>query len=227
MRAASGPVSFCLAGLITAAAGAGVLDDTTIRDAVAAWLAGATAAKATYGHISSWDTSQVTDMAQLFQNSNFDDDINAWDTSAVTNMFATFSYAQQFNQPLNDWEVSGVTSMVSMFAHAESFNQPLDSWDMSQVTSLDSMFYYAYALDQDLGWCIDAGVGFNSDTLQGTSCVVPKCGIGQKDANGVCIYQTRPPTPAPTPVQTSAAGAVTARYWTLVGVLAGAAVLLL
>ena len=44
-------VSFCLAGLITAAAGAGVLDDTTIRDAVAAWLADATAAEATYGHI--------------------------------------------------------------------------------------------------------------------------------------------------------------------------------
>ena len=220
-------VSFCLTGLVTAAAGAVVLDDTSIRDAVAAWLADATAAKATYGHISSWDTSQVTDMAQLFQNSNFDDDINAWDTSAVTNMFATFSSAKQFNQPLNGWDVSGVTSLLSMFAHAESFNQPLDSWDVSQVASLDSMFYYAYALDQDLGWCIDAGVVFNSDTLQGTSCVVPKCGIGQKDANGVCIYQTRPPTPAPTPVQTSAAGAVTARYWTLVGVLAGAAVLLL
>ena len=220
-------VSFCLAGLVTAAAGAVVLDDTSIRDAVAAWLADATAAKATYGHISSWDTSQVTDMAQLFQNSNFDDDINTWDTSAVTNMFATFSYAQQFNQPLNDWEVSGVTSMVSMFAHAESFNQPLDSWDVSQVASLDSMFYYAYALDQDLSWCIDASVVINSDTLQGTSCVVPKCGIGQKDANGVCIFATRPPTPAPTPIQTSAAGAVAARYWTLAGALAGAATLLL
>ena len=227
MRAASGPVSFCLAGLITAAAGAGVLDDTSIRDAVAAWLADATAAKATYGHISSWDTSQVTDMKQLFQNSIFNDDISAWDTSAVTSMFATFGSAEQFDQPLNDWNVSGVTSMVGMFANAESFNQPLDSWDVSQVASLDSMFYYAYALDQDLSWCIDASVVFNSDSLQGTSCVVPKCGIGQKDANGVCIYQTRPPTPAPTPVQTSAAGAVTARYWTLVGVLAGAAVLLL
>ena len=220
-------VSFCLAGLITAAAGAGVLDDTTLRDAVAAWLADATAAKATYGHISSWDTSQVTDMAQLFQNSNFDDDINAWDTSAVTSMFATFHNAKQFNQPINDWEVSGVTNMLSMFAHAESFNQPLDSWDVSQVASLDSMFYYAYALDQDLGWCIDASVVINSDTLQGTSCVVPKCGIGQKDANGVCIFATRPPTPAPTPIQTSAAGAVAARYWTLTGVLAGAATLLL
>ena len=226
MHAAFRPVSFCLAGLVTAGAVA-QLDDTSIRTAVTAWLTDAAAAEATYGHISAWDTSQVTDMARLFQDSIFNDDISAWDTSAATSMFATFQNAKQFNQPLNDWEVSGATSMVSMFAHAESFNQPLDSWDVSQVTSLDSMFYYAYALDQDLSWCIDASVVFNSDSLQGTSCVVPKCGIGQKDANGVCIYQTRPPTPAPTPVQTSAAGAVTARYWTLVGVLAGAAVLLL
>ena len=125
-------VSLRLAWLVTAAA-AVVLDDTTIRDAVTAWLADATAAEATYGHISAWDTSQVTDMKQLFQDSIFNDDISAWDTSAVTSMFATFQNAKQFNQPLNDWEVSGVTSMVSMFAHAESFNQPLDSWDVSQV----------------------------------------------------------------------------------------------
>ena len=219
-------VSLRLAWLVTAAA-AVVLDDTTIRDAVTAWLADATAAEATYGHISAWDTSQVTDMKQLFQNSIFNDDISAWDTSAVTSMFATFGSAEQFDQPLNDWNVSGVTSMVGMFAHAESFNQPLDAWDVSRVTSLDDMFYYAHAFDQDLGWCIDASVVINSDTLQGTSCVVPQCGIGQKDANGVCIFATRPPTPAPTPIQTSAAGAVVARYWTLAGALAGAAVLLL
>ena len=222
MRAASGPVSFCLAGLITAAAGAGVLDDTTIRDAVAAWLADATAAEATYGHISSWDTSQVTDMAQLFQNSNFDDDINAWDTSAVTNMFATFSSAKQFNQPLNGWDVSGVTSLLSMFAHAESFNQPLDSWDVSQVASLDSMFYYAYAFDQDLSsWCLAEDAAFSSDSYQGTACSLLRCGI-QFQSGGTCA-----PTPAPTPIQASAAGAVAARYWTLTGVLAGAATLLL
>ena len=34
-----------------------VMDDDSIRDAVAAWLADATAAEATYGHISTWDTS--------------------------------------------------------------------------------------------------------------------------------------------------------------------------
>ena len=188
--------------LMMAPTAATYVTDANISTAVAAWRADPAAAEASYGHIGTWDTSDVTTMAELFLDCDTNEDISAWNTAQVT-------------------------SMYGMFWRATWFNQPLDSWDVSQVASLDSMFYYAYALDQDLGWCIDAGVGFNSDTLQGTSCVVPKCGIGQKDANGVCIYQTRPPTPAPTPVQTSAAGAVTARYWTLVGVLAGAAVLLL
>ena len=209
-------VSLRLAWLVTAAA-AVVLDDTTIRDAVTAWLADATAAEATYGHISAWDTSQVTDLKQLFQNSIFNDDISAWDTSAVTNMFATFSYAQQFNQPLNDWDVSGATSMVSMFSHAESFNQPLNNWDVSRVTSLESMFYYAYAFDQDLGsWCLAEDAAFSSHAYQGTACSLLRCGIHFR-AGGTCA-----PTPAPTPIQTSAAGVADV----YLGILAGGALLL-
>ena len=38
------------------------LDDTTIRTAVTAWLSDATAAEATYGHISTWETGGVTGM---------------------------------------------------------------------------------------------------------------------------------------------------------------------
>ena len=37
-----------------------------LRWAVSAWLADATAAEATYGHISTWETSGVTDMSTLF-----------------------------------------------------------------------------------------------------------------------------------------------------------------
>lgn len=210
-------VSFCLAGFITAAAGAAVVDDSSIKTAVAAWLAGAPAAEATYGHISTWNTSQVTDMSMLFHNAQFfNDAIGAWDTSSVTTMFGMFSGATEFNQPLYDWDVSGVMHMVGMFAHAESFDRPLGAWDVSRVMSLDSMFYYASAFDQDLGWCIDAGVTFNSDTLQGTLCAVPKCGIGP-GAEGTCA-----PTPAPSPIETSAGAAIEFAPATL-GFLGGAA----
>ena len=43
-----------------------VMDDDSIRTAVAAWFADQSAAEATYGHISTWETSGVTDMSQLF-----------------------------------------------------------------------------------------------------------------------------------------------------------------
>jgi hypothetical protein len=43
-----------------------VMDDSSIWTARDAWLSNPTAAEATYGHISTWDTSGVTNMAFLF-----------------------------------------------------------------------------------------------------------------------------------------------------------------
>ena len=43
-----------------------VFDDSSIRTAVTAWFDDRSGAEATYGHISTWDTSGVTDMAELF-----------------------------------------------------------------------------------------------------------------------------------------------------------------
>ena len=60
----------CVASLVPAVAGI-ALDDSTIRTAVAAWLANATAAEATYGHISTWETGGVTDMSKLFCASSY------------------------------------------------------------------------------------------------------------------------------------------------------------
>jgi hypothetical protein len=79
------------------------MDDTTIRTAVAAWLSDASAAEATYGHISTWETGGVTDMSELFVGaSSFNDDISAWDTSGVTMMDWMFHYASSF-QPRHRW----------------------------------------------------------------------------------------------------------------------------
>ena len=46
------------------------MTDTSIYAAVAEWLLDASAAEATYGHISTWDTSRVTDMWALFEDAS-------------------------------------------------------------------------------------------------------------------------------------------------------------
>ena len=81
-----------------------VMTDSNIRTAVAAWFSDASAAETTYGHISTWDTSGVTDMSYLFcadydanwrplcnsAAASFNEDIGAWDTSGVTTMSGMF-----------------------------------------------------------------------------------------------------------------------------------------
>merc|ERR1719182_241609 len=81
-----------------------VMVNWKIRWAVAGWLSDATAAEATYGHISTWQTGEVTDMSSLFASWNggaaFNEDISSWDTSSVTTMQDTFYGAETFNQNL-------------------------------------------------------------------------------------------------------------------------------
>jgi hypothetical protein len=134
----------------------GTIDDGTIETAVGRWLSTPGAAEAMYGHISTWETAQVTDMSYLFFRSTFDEDISAWDTSGVTTMKFMFDGASAFNQPLNKWRVDKVTDMGGMFAKAWSFNQPLNDWRVDSVTNMQSMLEEASSFNQPLNdWRVD------------------------------------------------------------------------
>ena len=78
--------------------------DDSIRRAVAAWLADKTAAEATYGHISTWETAGVTDMSYLFCGLN-------WPS------FGCYSAAASFNEDIGAWDTSGVTTMYLSLIH--------------------------------------------------------------------------------------------------------------
>tara|TARA_B100000886_G_C20306776_1_gene442086 strand:+ start:613 stop:825 length:213 start_codon:yes stop_codon:yes gene_type:complete len=66
-------------------------NNETIREAVKEWLEDASKSESKYGHISSWDTSEVTDMSNLFQwAKDFNDDIGNWDVSNVFYMAEMF-----------------------------------------------------------------------------------------------------------------------------------------
>ena len=106
-----------------------------LRVAVKEWLSDRAASEAKYGHISNWDTSQVTDMSRLFNNAtDFNQPLNDWDVSNVTDMSLMFYQARAFNQPLNDWDVSNVTDMNHLFRRATELKQPLNDWDVSNYS---------------------------------------------------------------------------------------------
>lgn len=118
-------------------------------------------------NLSSWDTSAVEDMSDMFNDANAFNNgdpgnnganpLDAWDTSKVENMLDMFYTATVFNQDVSDWSTGAVTTMNSMFAGATFFNNgdpgnngahPLDWADTSQVTDMFQMFYGAYAFNQ-------------------------------------------------------------------------------
>ena len=103
--------------------------DADIKVAARAWANPATRAIAeiTYGHISDWETSQVTNMEKLFCGNiyvrgdtnmqSFNDDISGWDTSNVTTMYGMFWDALAFTGDLSRWDISKVRNMNWMFGH--------------------------------------------------------------------------------------------------------------
>lgn len=118
------------------------LDNKSIIDAVNMWKSNKRRCELTFGHISYWDTSQVTDMSRLFFNDSspklqyrslmqspfpvtepFNSDISRWDVSNVTTMSFMFNGASEFNQSLLEWNVSNVTNMSGMFKATSAFNE--------------------------------------------------------------------------------------------------------
>ncbi|KAH8057449.1 hypothetical protein JL721_9698 [Aureococcus anophagefferens] len=166
-------------------------DRSELKTAVDAWLADEDAATLTYGHISStWDTSAVTDMSQLFYRPRPSTATSAWDTSAVTDMGSMFREAATFDSDIGAWDVSSVTDMTGMFLSAAAFNQEIGAWDTSSVTDMTYMFNSAAAFDQDLGWCILSSVSA-SGFASGTGCTVTDCGVSSNCAT------TAPPSAGP------------------------------
>ena len=111
-----------------------------------------------YGHISQWNTSNVTGMHYAFNNKKyFNQDISAWDTKKMQDMFAMFSGAKAFNQDLSDWDTSKVESMNRMFKGAALFNQDIGAWDTGNVTDMHLMFKDANSFAQNIrGWDVAA-----------------------------------------------------------------------
>ena len=151
-----------------------------IQTAVDLWVSDQASATTTYGDISTWDTSAVTNMANLFATTRnadmngFNSDISGWDVSNVNNMTYMF-----FSNPTD-------------FPGGNSFNQDISGWDVSQSTSFFAMFYNNRALDQDLQYWNTSSTA-NYSNMFGFATNMLSRGFSQTPTSAE--FNQTPPTP--------------------------------
>jgi surface protein len=92
-------------------------------------------------NIGSWDTSNVTNMSNMFRNTEFNRNIGYWNTSKVTDMSFMFYGTSVFNQNIGSWNTSKVTDMSFMFYGTSLLNQNISSWDVTNVTPKPPTFF--------------------------------------------------------------------------------------
>ncbi|MBO5005794.1 MAG: BspA family leucine-rich repeat surface protein, partial [Clostridia bacterium] len=96
------------------------------------------------------DTSKITDMSNLFFNTdiinadiaNINFDVSKWNVSNVKDMSYMFCQCVKFNCDLSNWDVSNVKDMSCMFSDCQYFNKPLNDWDVSNVKDMSGMFSF-------------------------------------------------------------------------------------
>ena len=91
------------------------------------------------GDISQWDVSNVTTMDMIFCGSKFNGDISNWDVSNVKNMGGMFFYNSVFNGDISKWNTSSATDMSYLF-NKTTFNGDISNWNVSNVLKMERMF---------------------------------------------------------------------------------------
>jgi surface protein len=97
--------------------------------------------------ISTWHTSNVVDMSNMFHGATgFNRTINTnsvssyWVTSKVITMASMFEGAVIFNKTCEQWDTTNVTTMENMFKGARVYNQRMNIWHVTNVITFEGMF---------------------------------------------------------------------------------------
>jgi surface protein len=94
------------------------------------------------GTMSNWATytSTANNLRTFFFGCNtFNQPLTGWDTSNVTQMKQMFQNAYIFNQSLAHFDTSSVTTVNKMFSSARDFDQDISGWDISNITDFTNL----------------------------------------------------------------------------------------
>lgn len=87
-------------------------------------------------NVSSWDTSNVTTMKNMFSGCKYlETDVSSWDVGNVTDMTGMFMGCERFEgKGIENWNISKVERFIGTFAGCENLDCNLSSWDVSNFT---------------------------------------------------------------------------------------------
>ena len=97
--------------------------------------------------IENLDTSNVTNMKSMFENTTFSSnslDLNGWDVSKVTNMACMFSYIDDLKSlDLSSWDVSNVTDMSFAFGNCKNLEYiDVSNWHTTNLRKIHQLFMF-------------------------------------------------------------------------------------
>ena len=119
-----------------------------------------------------WDTSRVTNMAYTFYrmlDQAVDPQLSSWNTSNVTDMSGLFGSSPLINTSLASWDTSNVGRLgfQGMFRGAQSFNGDISNFTFTESdTLLNNFFNNAFAFNQDISMWDMSNVGDTSEMFQ-------------------------------------------------------------
>ena len=147
-------------------------------------------AKATTLDISNLDTSNVANMSYMFGNlKNVTSlDLSNLNTSNVTDMSGMFFATNTTYLNLSDFDTSKVTSMNKMFSHSKVTTLDLRNFDTSRVTDMSSMFESTNVTTLDLGNFDTSKVTNMSSMFESTNVTI--LDLGNFDTSKVTNMET-------------------------------------
>ncbi|WP_298311467.1 BspA family leucine-rich repeat surface protein [uncultured Aquimarina sp.] len=121
------------------------------------------------GNIGNWDVSTIENMEEVFDSSNFNENISTWNVSAVKDFSSMFFRNTSFNQNLDSWNTSAGEVFSAMFQDATAFNGAIGSWNTEQARSLSTMFNGATAFNQNISAWDVKNVGNINNAFDGAT----------------------------------------------------------
>ena len=92
-----------------------------------------------------YDTSNVTDMSNMFYNCSAltgELDLSEWDTSKVTTMYYMFYNCSKLTSiNVSNWDTSKLTKITNMFSYCSKLTSiNVSNWDTSKISDMSSLF---------------------------------------------------------------------------------------